>query len=266
MQLNPDKAEKYLYRAYRSCLSTLKQYMRCLHNYRSKYETVTQENVNDFLVVWANNPLNRAFLKALLKGHNITSITVERPRTRQKKRTDRIMNYFTKKEIDGMSQRLPAKLGLMVQLQFEAGLRRSEIMNLDYCDILLEERRVKGIGKGGKPFSELISQKTSILLHDFIKLARPNCKNYPFHWAGVTNQPKKYWYELKKECKKIGMENFKTHDIKHSLGNHLHNVLGWPLGMVSVKLKHSDISTTQIYTKADKQVVEGKMVAEVFGD
>jgi site-specific recombinase XerD len=52
--------------------------------------------------------------------------------------------------------------------------------------------------------------------------------------------------------------------IRHSLGHHLRVDKGFDLEQIKEVLRHSDISTTSIYTKATGEEVKEKMRTEVF--
>ena len=52
--------------------------------------------------------------------------------------------------------------------------------------------------------------------------------------------------------------------IRHSLGHHLRANLKWDLKQIQVKLRHSKLETTGIYTDASKEEVREKMEKEMF--
>lgn len=146
----------------------------------------------------------------------------------------------------------------MIDLLFSCGLRVSELVNLTFNQVFLEESYLRILGKGNKerivPMAELtknnlirylemdrqrwIKQKTNII---FIK---PNGKH-------VTRQ---YIYTmLKLKEKNLDLHtSLSPHTLRHSYATALLEG-GADLRIVQELLGHQDISTTQIYTHIDQR-------------
>ena len=147
----------------------------------------------------------------------------------------------------------------MIELLYAAGLRVSELVNLDFLNINLEACFVRVLGKGSKERVVPIGVYAKDKIDDYIKNARPlilknNASRYLFvARAGKPMTRQGFWKLLKQYAQQSGIKKKITpHSLRHSFASHLLEG-GADLRTVQVMLGHVDISTTQIYTHVARE-------------
>lgn len=140
---------------------------------------------------------------------------------------------------------------LIVLLLYGAGLRVSELCNLKKGDIDLDRGIivVRG-GKGAKdrvvPIPEFLAKEIRSYLE-----TRSDSSEYLLVEERRKNKdrlsPKTVWYLLRKYGEKAGVE-VTPHKLRHSFATHMLE-RGVDIRAIQELLGHSNLSTTQIYTK-----------------
>lgn len=141
----------------------------------------------------------------------------------------------------------------MLELMYSSGLRVSEIISLKINNINYEGGFLKVMGKGSKervvPMNDRAKTKIHRYMHELRhKLLKKKQSPYLFltnRGSAMTRQ--RFWQALKKLAAQTGIE-ISPHVIRHSFATHLLEG-GADLRSVQKMLGHSDISTTQVYTK-----------------
>ena len=140
---------------------------------------------------------------------------------------------------------------LIVLLLYGSGLRVSELCNLKIDDIDFERSLiiVRG-GKGAKDRIVPISKALLRAIEDYLK-TRSDDSEYLIVEERRNRKdklsPKTVWYLLDKYGKKAGIK-VTPHMLRHSFATHmLEN--GIDIRVIQEILGHSNLSTTQIYTK-----------------
>ena len=141
----------------------------------------------------------------------------------------------------------------MLELLYSSGLRVSELVKLKLADISFEGGFVRIMGKGSKervvPVNRRTLERVKSYLRDFRPLLlRKRISEYLFvtgRGAPMTRQ--RFWQTIKAYGKQLGIE-LSPHTVRHSFATHLLEG-GADLRSLQKMLGHSDISTTQIYTK-----------------
>ena len=162
---------------------------------------------------------------------------------------------------------------VLLALLYDSGARVQELVDLKVGDVNLSEAvTISLTGKGGKSRIVPVMKPTGELLKQYIdgmgfilpaQNRRPlftNRGNKPLTRAGVTYILKKY----AKEAQLNGVPNISDeitpHWLRHSKAMHLLQA-GVNLVYIRDLLGHSDISTTEIYARADEAMKRDALMA-----
>ncbi len=141
----------------------------------------------------------------------------------------------------------------MLELMYASGLRVSELVRLKLSDINFEAGFIRVKGKGDKERVVPIAQRSADKIKNYLNELRPKLlkkKVSEYVFLNNRGQPmtrQRFWQNIK-EMGKIAGVNVTPHMIRHSFATHLLEG-GADLRSLQKMLGHSDISTTQIYTK-----------------
>ena len=238
--------------------NTARQYWGVANRYSSVCDDISQDQVNRFLQSYGNHGVNRASLKALLECYGLRDVRVPKVRSRPRKKAHK---FISKEQVDYIIDNVPSKMALLVRLYFETGLRLVELLRINRADVNIKDRSMRGIGKGNKEFEVYYSKDSARLLYHFLSFEGAE---YPFTYHDVVNPDKKFWRELKLECRNIGLPNVTPHKLRHAMGHFLKTKKNWDLEQIRVKLRHESIGTTQIYATETAERIRKKMDDEVF--
>ena len=143
----------------------------------------------------------------------------------------------------------------ILELMYASGLRVSELVGLKYTDCLLSEKAVIVSGKGRKERVVPFGDEAVFWIEKYLSSSRPKIlknKSSDFFFVGKGGgklSRQFIWKLVRKLAAQIGLENDCTpHTFRHTFATHLLNN-GADLRAIQLLLGHSDISTTQIYTK-----------------
>jgi integrase/recombinase XerD len=141
----------------------------------------------------------------------------------------------------------------MLELLYSSGLRVSEIIAIKVNDINFEAGFLRVFGKGSKERVVPMNDRAKEKIKKYIYELRPEMlKGRDSHYLFLTNRGapmtrQRFWQALNKFGGLAGLK-LTPHTIRHSFATHLLEG-GADLRSVQKMLGHSDISTTQIYTK-----------------
>jgi integrase/recombinase XerD len=141
----------------------------------------------------------------------------------------------------------------MFELMYSSGLRVSEVVSIKVNDLNFEAGFLRVVGKGSKERVVPMNQRAADKIKGYIKEMRPALlkgRNSPYLFLSVRGAPmtrQRYWQALKKLGEAAGLK-ITPHAIRHSFATHLLDG-GADLRSVQKMLGHSDIATTQIYTR-----------------
>ena len=142
----------------------------------------------------------------------------------------------------------------MLELLYAAGLRVSELCQIEISDLNADLGVVRVMGKGGKqrlvPFGETALEAVNAwLANGRFSLLRGRASPYLFVTARGTRLTRQGFWKALAQCgKKAGIfHQLSPHVLRHSFATHLLEG-GADLRAVQTMLGHADISTTEIYT------------------
>ena len=171
--------------------------------------------------------------------------------------------FLTEKEIEqifnGMKLDTPAgyRNRAILELLYATGMRISELSNLNFENLNLDENEIKVFGKGSKERIVLVSSRAKQFLESYIKNARYLIFNQSkteaespvfINKTGYRLQPQTVRQVIRDVVEKIELPKQVTpHVFRHSFATKLLEN-GADLRIVQELLGHSSISNTQIYT------------------
>jgi len=149
----------------------------------------------------------------------------------------------------------------MLELMYATGLRVSEIVNLEFTNIDLDEKIVRCFGKGNKerivPIGEVALKYLEIYLNyyrDSLK-KKKICNKLFLNNHGLSLTRQGFLKILKGIAKDKGInKNITPHTLRHSFATHLLNN-GADLRSIQMMLGHNNLSTTQIYTNINNETL-----------
>ncbi|MCR5741531.1 MAG: tyrosine-type recombinase/integrase [Gammaproteobacteria bacterium] len=162
---------------------------------------------------------------------------------------------------------------LIFELLYGSGLRVSELTAMRLKDVDSDDRRIVVHGKGSKDRIVPMTKQSAKDYESYLLLSRPtllsrsrNLDNdyvfLNFHGGSLTSRGVRDILErvLKETSSTMKVS---PHAFRHSFATHLLNN-GMDVRMVQELLGHSNLSTTQIYTKISKESLQ-KEYNKVFG-
>ncbi|MBO6102090.1 MAG: tyrosine recombinase [Opitutales bacterium] len=149
----------------------------------------------------------------------------------------------------------------MLEFMYSSGLRVSELCLIKYSDLDFEGKIVRVCGKGDKVRLVPIGSRALGAIEKYLEIFKEEFeRKKPVHLfitkRGRAMSRKTFWFNIKKYARRAGIEReVKPHMLRHCFATHL---LGAGANLMAIKemLGHSDLSTTQIYTKvADSALI-----------
>lgn len=142
----------------------------------------------------------------------------------------------------------------MVLVMYSAGLRVSELINLEKRSINFEEKLITLKGKGNKERFVLLNYIALEYLNNYLSQNKNNKVFSKSKYLFINKKDGKpltrqyFFVELNKYAKRAGIDKkISPHTLRHSFATHLLEN-GADLRVVQELLGHSKIETTQIYT------------------
>ena len=175
-------------------------------------------------------------------------------------------DYLTPEEIEkiiavaGSDPRHGPRNRTILELLYGSGLRVSELVNLKLPNIEFEAGFVRVTGKGSKQRLVPLGGYSKKALEEYLEssqkerslsgrtLVFPSRSGKPFSRAGI-------WKIIRNLVLKAGIAKKVTpHTFRHSFATHMIEG-GADLRTLQEMLGHADISTTEIYTKIDRDYI-----------
>lgn len=140
---------------------------------------------------------------------------------------------------------------LLIELLYQTGIRRAELLGLKETDVDLFNQQVKVLGKRSKERLVPFGRDLLLALRDYLELKKSTNLNHPLLFVTIDNKPLSE-PQLARIVKKILSEvttikKKSPHILRHSFATHLLNN-GADINAVKELLGHASLSATQVYT------------------
>ncbi len=245
----------------------LKRYGLFLDERKTAPVFATTADIIDFLEVLRNGGYSSASIcryissiKALYKYMLIENEIDHDPseNIQTPKKWDRLPKALSVSDVrtlldTGSSGKTAQRDSAMVELLYSSGLRVSELVSIRLGDIHFEAGFIRVLGKGSKERVVPVNARALEKVKRYIEEERPSMlKKRESLYLFVTRiggrmTRQRFWQTLKTIGGRAGVI-LSPHTIRHCFATHLLEG-GADLRSVQKMLGHSDISTTQVYTK-----------------
>ena len=253
--------EEYLKKLELKCYAknTVRTYVCCFEAFMNFYnnkelEGINENDIRDYLQFLIRNNASHSYINQAINSIKFyfevvlempnRFYSVERPR-----KQERLPEVLSKEEILAIIKHTNnIKHKCVVSLLYSAGLRRSELLNLEMKDIDSKRMVVKvKSGKGNKDRYSILSEKVLNDLRAYYVEWKP--KRYLFEGPKETQYSAESVVKLvKAAARKAGIrKNVTPHMLRHSFATHLLES-GTDLRYIQVLLGHKSTKTTEIYT------------------
>lgn len=237
---------------------TYKAYIKdFIHAFAPKsIDQLSNDDVNQYML----NLIREFEISASEQNQRINAIkfyyekVLERPkelysvdRPRKQKQLPQVLSKLEIKAIIGECRNL--KHRCILSLIYSAGLRRSELINLQIADILSERQQVLiRNAKGNKDRYSLLSLNLLEELRKYFKEYRPKYWLFEGQYPNTQYSPTSIGKILQQASYRAKIQRRITpHMLRHSFATHLLEQ-GVDLRYIQVLLGHSSSKTTEIYT------------------
>lgn len=242
----------------------LKAFLKYLEENNIKLEDVRHQNITEFLwqlkqkglkvsSIYRMTEAVRQYYKFLVlenvikinPSENLVSpkIPMTLPDMLTFEEVDLLLNSVNGSDIQSLRNRT------MLELLYATGLRVSELVNLKFDNINIEEKFVRIIGKGNKERLIPFTDKAQMYLKIYLNNRQKSKSDYVFLTRlGKPISRIEFWRQLKNIAIAAGItKKISPHTLRHSFATHILSA-GADIRFVQEMLGHSSISTTQIYT------------------
>lgn len=155
----------------------------------------------------------------------------------------------------------------IIEMLYGCGLRISELTNLKFSDLYLDEGFIKVEGKGGKqrlvPISHTaINELNNYLLDRKQADAKKGHEDIVFlSKRGTAISRIMVFHFIKEYAERAGIrKNISPHTFRHSFATHLLEG-GANIRAIQLMLGHERITTTEIYTHIDREFLRQEIIA-----
>lgn len=177
---------------------------------------------------------------------------------------ERLPYVLSERQVDELltapdrNDRLYERDRAILEMLYATGTRASEVVGMAADDIDWEERVVRCVGKGNKERLVPFGQDAAQVLREYCQRLRPllvgnrpDCGKLFLSRSGRPLTRIDIWKLVKRYARQIGVaDKVSPHTLRHSFATHM-LARGADLRVIQELLGHSNIATTQLYTKVD---------------
>ena len=147
----------------------------------------------------------------------------------------------------------------ILEMLYATGLRLSELLSINICDIDKKDKLVKVMGKGGKerivPIGKVAINSIESYLKKLGKSIRSSYEDPLFVNKKGKRLPKRTLQRRIKKYLEVTMGGGTVHTLRHTFATHLVNS-GADILTVKELLGHSSLSSTQHYTRLNLEKIK----------
>jgi site-specific recombinase XerD len=203
----------------------------------------------------------RSFEQYLAKHGINLNLNLKRPRVAKKLPVylsiDEMLHLLDSvKELD-MPTRFPIRDKTILELLYATGIRCAELVNMRICDIEMQEKTIRIVGKGKRERLALFGEKARERLIAYFRDERPHPRSRDepvflnFRGTKLTTRSVQRIIEMFRQFLKIERP-ISPHKIRHTFATHLLKQ-GVDLRTVQELLGHQSIGSTERYTHVTVQ-------------
>lgn len=154
----------------------------------------------------------------------------------------------------------------ILELLYSCGLRVSEVCDITFSCLFLEERYIRVVGKGTKERLVPMSESAVERINEYLPIRQAIIPKTPYQHhlflnrvrTGISRQM--IFMIIKDLAKQVGLKKkISPHTLRHSFATHLLEG-GANLQAIRDMLGHADISTTEIYTHLDRSTLRNEIL------
>lgn len=154
----------------------------------------------------------------------------------------------------------------ILELLYSCGLRVSEVCDITYSCLFLEERYIRVVGKGTKERLVPMSESAVERINEYLPIRQAIIPKSPYQHhlflnrgrTGISRQM--IFMIIKDLANQVGLKKkISPHTLRHSFATHLLEG-GANLQAIRDMLGHADISTTEIYTHLDRSTLRNEIL------
>lgn len=246
---------------------SVKQYLIYYRAWNKGSFTLDQQSVRMFLNEFSGNSA-RAFLKKFVEFKNAEHIIIKNPTGKSERKQGMVISEEEYERIRPLLYRKGMKFGLIGDIQFYGGARRSEVMNMKADDINASEwdegkkMRIKVSGKKATR-SVVIPAKTAQNLINYIaELVAERTIHLDSNPVILQQLGKSRWAKVLGDASfKATGKKISTHTLRRSRATLWHRQ-GLPVEKIQVRLGHANLNTTMIYVKLDQEDILSEWESE----
>lgn len=193
----------------------------------------------------------RAFFRwAITEGHRKNDPMAQVERIREPRLVPRPLTREEATRLLGAAQRAGGRMATVITLMLYGGLRRSEVVGLEWADVDFDGPTLRVFGKGSKERIIPMAPPMVAALRGWRALADGSEYVFPSTWASRGPiDVMTLWREVQRATRSAGITRRVTpHMLRHTFATEVLR-RGADIRHVQALLGHATLATTQIYTQ-----------------
>ena len=161
----------------------------------------------------------------------------------------------------------------IITLFLNCGMRLSELVGINIKDIDFGECKLNVIGKGNKERTIYLNKACINAINEYLDVRPKEKINYDSKDALFLSErrdrisKRAVQYTVEKELKRAGLDTTKysTHKLRHTAATLMYKYGNVDIRALQELLGHESISTTEIYTHVDNEIVRNAVESNPLG-